>query len=551
MIIATDIHPLLAGCPTSPESGHPETLRDELTELAAVYDTLSVRSRILFEQLRKMLGQERLQECLLGVQSLAVAGEPAGARLLAAFVDANTPGSQLVPRIQPFASTGRLLAHLRRGAPAAAGSELADWQDRAQAVVAACAPYQTQRPGAGAGRLRARDVEPLPRLRHAMQALVPRERSAVNPDNLGLLAELVRLEADAYQERVSQLAGSIDPFRVTIVVRALPLLGRADAEIRDLGQLVAWLEAGNVDAAFRQRVPRFHEVLDGPERPRLTAALHADPRLAPLAAVHDAQRANPLAIRQLAGPVAQLLAVGRQLAHAGVRRLDLDLVNATAIALAHCPGGRLRLPLTPELQSSVGAILVAPSSCDPWSAPLVGGLALENGYLIARESRQGLSDRIWRHDLPTPAELATSQDPLAIIVVPETIPEDEVVDQSTFAVKQMVLANLGCVSIVLGFLRNPKVTAIPGLVGEIARRSRSARVIEVIATDRTLHDGFANKDVPRALLETPVNVSVKALRKFVHVKYVSKTDLKRMAADKARLRKDVISEIKHYLDSLV
>jgi len=75
-------------------------------------------------------------------------------------------------------------------------------------------------------------------------------------------------------------------------------------------------------------------------------------------------------------------------------------------------------------------------------------------------------------------------------------------------------------------------------------------VLEVVASDRTLYTGHPNKEVPRALLESPVNVSVKMLRRFIHVKYVSKTDLRRMARDKSRLRKEVCREIDQYLDSL-
>ena len=114
----------------------------------------------------------------------------------------------------------------------------------------------------------------------------------------------------------------------------------------------------------------------------------------------------------------------------------------------------------------------------------------------------------------------------------------------------MVMNNVGSVSILLGFLRNPKVTSIPGLVGEVVRRTRSARILEVIMNDRALTSGHANKDVPRALIESPVNVSVNTLRRFIHVKYVSKTDLRRLAKDKARLRKEVCREIEKYLESL-
>ena len=53
-----------------------------------------------------------------------------------------------------------------------------------------------------------------------------------------------------------------------------------------------------------------------------------------------------------------------------------------------------------------------------------------------------------------------------------------------------------------------------------------------------------------ACLRSPVNVSVKVLRKFCHVKYVSKVDLKRLAADRTGIRKEVAREIEKYLEAL-
>jgi hypothetical protein len=123
-------------------------------------------------------------------------------------------------------------------------------------------------------------------------------------------------------------------------------------------------------------------------------------------------------------------------------------------------------------------------------------------------------------------------------------------DATAAELKRLVLANLDNVSVTLGFLQNARVIAIPGLVASIATRCRSLRVLDVIATDRRLHSGFANKEVPRALLLTPCNIPVKTLVKFIHVKYVSKVDLQRMAKDKTGMRREVIKEIERYLASL-
>lgn len=127
---------------------------------------------------------------------------------------------------------------------------------------------------------------------------------------------------------------------------------------------------------------------------------------------------------------------------------------------------------------------------------------------------------------------------------------EEEKDESMAGLKQLVLTNLGTISVLLEFLRDQKIISIPGLVEEIANRTRNPQVLETIATTRNLHTGFANRNVPLALLKSPVNVSVRTLRRFIHVKFVSKLELKRMAADKSGLRKEVHREIEKYLATL-
>ncbi|HOX26654.1 MAG TPA: hypothetical protein PLL30_05690 [Candidatus Krumholzibacteria bacterium] len=553
MSTATGTHPLLiAPLPQVPPD-LPEPLLDELRDLARRHDHCTARSRHLYEQFRKMLGQDRLPTCLRGLQYLARLGEPAGARLLAALLDANTPGAQLLPRIRSFSSTGRLIAI----DSAVVGTEfLVDWQRRLSDLVGACTGrVGPDRATGDPEPAPPRERPPLPLLRRTLGAAVAGlgdGRPAAS--DLNLLAGLIRLECDAYQERVSRLAGSIDPFRVAAVMRALPLLNRADAEVRDLALLASWLEAGDVDAAFCRRVPTAYEVLDEGERRRFTAALSDSPDLAPLAAVVTAFLAAPLSVRQLAGPVSRLLALGRALQRENVREAPLGLLEAVAVVLAHCPDGRLELSLDADLRDAVGRILLGAGGDE---AGDLAGLAIRDGLLVLQPPQLGLGDRIWRHDLPTPEELHAAP-PDADSGAGAAATDDQAEaeegardrDKGAAAVKRMVMNNIGCVSVVLGFLRNPKVVAIPGLVAEVARRTRSSRVLEVIASDRHLTSGYANKDVPRALLESPVNVSINTLRKFIHVKYVSKTDLRRLAKDTARLRKEVCLEIEAYLESL-
>ncbi len=543
MSTTTGTHPLLAGTNVSGKAVPPEPLLSELRSLAAQDDHCTARSRRLYEQIRKMLGQDRLEDCLRGIQFLAAEGEPGGARLLAALLDANAPGTLLLPRIRRLTSTARLI---NIGDDRVGEAFLRDWQARlADLTCSATDRVGPEREDSGETVAAPADRAPMPLLRRALTTVAPSEgETTTDPADLELLARLIRLECDAYQERVSRLAGSIDPFRITAVMRALPILNRADAEIRDLNRLAAWLEAGDADAAFRKQVATGHDVLDEGERPHLAAALRDGAGLEPLAAVYGSFLAQPTSIRQLAGPVARLLVVGHALAREGQRDTDLDLLSAVAAAQSHGTDGRLSLPLTPELETAVGNVLLRGKR---GGSDDLAGLEIVDGHLVLQNPQLGLGDRIWRHDLPTLLEMQ-GRDPQLEDLSEET--EEEAEDRSATAVKQMVMNNMGCVSILLGFLRNPKVTSIPGLVADVVRRTRTGQILEVVAKDRRLTSGHANKDVPRALIESPVNVPVKSLRKFIHVKYISKTDLRRLARDKSRLRKEVCEEIQKYLDSL-
>ena len=157
----------------------------------------------------------------------------------------------------------------------------------------------------------------------------------------------------------------------------------------------------------------------------------------------------------------------------------------------------------------------------------------------------------WPQGLPTTEDVdpAKLMEMAGVDLETGDLPEKKQ-DLDASAIKHLVMSSIMSISVLLGFLRNPKVVAIPGLVAAVADRTRNPQVIQTIATDRALYTGFANRDVPLACLRSPCNVSPKALRKFIHVKYVSKIDLKRMANDRTGIRKEVAREIEKYLRSL-
>jgi hypothetical protein len=383
-----------------------------------------------------------------------------------------------------------------------------------------------------------------------LRRLIPEENlTEPDPERAAQLAAVIRIEVDAYQERISQLAGNIDPYRVAAVTRVLPLLARADSELRDLRQLIGWIEEGNFVAAFARSVPRYHDALDETERRRFSEALNASSELRDLAQLHANLEAKPMPVPELAGRIARLMALSHQLVIAGERESELDLITAALWAQQYDADGTFLMPLTPDLSERIAAILLAPSNGCGLGSWSLEGLEVIGEGLILRQPQLGLGDRVWRHDLPS----ADESDPQAIDAAENEEDEDQnaAADVTTVAFKKMVLNNIDSTTIVLGFLRNPKVVAIPGLVSSVAVRSRSSAVLETIVSDRTLYSGFANKDVPLACLQNPMNIPVKLLRKFVHVKYVDRHDLKRFVKDKARYRREVVDEVRKYLDSLV
>jgi hypothetical protein len=123
------------------------------------------------------------------------------------------------------------------------------------------------------------------------------------------------------------------------------------------------------------------------------------------------------------------------------------------------------------------------------------------------------------------------------------------VDEGSLDIKAVITQNITRDSIVEALLNNPKVFQMPGLVAFVCGTSRSVALLSKIAKSRQLHTGFANRDVPLALLQSPCNVPVSLLRPFINVKYVSLIDLKHLARAKAGIRRAVKDEAEAYLKS--
>lgn len=530
-----------------------EEIREALHALAFQHDDTTLRSERLFSRLRKMAGQPFAVEYLEAVMEHIVSGDAVGARLLAAFVAVSTPGERLLPRIQGFHSSRRIHGGIINSSQTP-GNFHQDWLARLEQLVERCAPLLPTIEGGVAPEPVQGGAPPWQALRDGLDLLLARLslKDQFSVEERQLLVELLRLEVDAWQERISNLAGTIDPFRVAAVQRILPILNQADAEIRDLRQMIAWIEEGTQGQPYDQPVARAFDILDEGDRKSLGKSLAASAVLDPLRKLFLGLADHPVPVPDLAYGIECLQAVGRLLAAGDEAVLPPGLLEATAVLQEHYEKGRFSLPVDAGF-AAVLQPLIKPAAANAGEAELaISGLTFADGSLVIAIPEGGAFPA---HDFPAAEDLdeldgakGKAPDPVA-----DHENEDEEFDPTTATaseLKKLVLGNIMAVSVLLGFLRNPKVTAVPGLVEDVVTRTRNSVVIETVAKVRILHTGFANRGVALACLRSPVNVPVAVLRKFIHVKYVSKTDLKRLALDKGGIRKEVGREIAKYLVSL-
>ncbi len=123
-------------------------------------------------------------------------------------------------------------------------------------------------------------------------------------------------------------------------------------------------------------------------------------------------------------------------------------------------------------------------------------------------------------------------------------------DEGSLNMKAVLAQNITRDSILDALLSNPKVFQTPGLVGFVVSVSRSLAILSKIAKSRELTSGFANRDVPLALLQSPCNIPISLLRNLISVRNVSLIDLKGLVRAKTGVRREIREECEAYLKSL-
>ncbi len=296
---------------------------------------------------------------------------------------------------------------------------------------------------------------------------------------------------------------------------------------------------------------QMHAAIGSPTGARLLAALWvhpapdtlaevtaADPGLAALAQLLAARRHHALDLPPLAVATHRMLSILDQMFGVGLCAERADLLQAATIVQSHHDGHRIAVPVEPSLAAVLRRLLAAPRPFTEGFAGSLAGVTMEEGRLVINPAEGGAA---FPHGFPVLMEVDGGAAPAA-----DAAPDE--LDRS--AIRKLVLDNIMTTSVLLEFLRDPKISSIPGLVAEVVNRTRNPQVLEVIIANRALHTGFANKAVPLACLRSPVNVPLKSLRKFIHVKYVSRVDLKRLSNDRTGIRREVGQEIARYLESL-
>jgi hypothetical protein len=122
-------------------------------------------------------------------------------------------------------------------------------------------------------------------------------------------------------------------------------------------------------------------------------------------------------------------------------------------------------------------------------------------------------------------------------------------DEGLIDMKSVIAQNMTRDSVLEALLNNPKVQQADGLVAFVAENSRSVAILSKIAKTRALHSGYANREVPLALLRSPCNIPVSLLRPFINVRNVPILELRNIVRAKAGLRREVKMEVEQYLQS--
>jgi len=495
------------------------TVLDSLKDATAP-ERARERNRRIAELFRK-LEHAAATELFKAGAAQAIAHEAAGCRLLSGVLEVTRPGAEVLGQLRGLPSLRRVSLKITSGS----------WREPEDSVeVHPAQPIvAVLEEGARLGTLDL-ELDELPGDRIALGAvnqylsawfdrIASRLESGQEiPDEmLHFITQLAMLEVTLLEKRVSLLASAIDPYDMRRVAKLLPFLSRLDQDIEHMKDVVSRISTYE---PFFERTLTVEQAVTSRELDKLLGLLAGDATGAALGRIVQAMRQHPILCREFACLVSQLHQIA-QLRRAHVPSAKSPDLLSIMLAVVECrrEDQSLAIEMEPEVAAAIWEEVA------PWGAqhPTPG--------MIVVHYREGVDHAF---------------------VAPDGTPhlgEDEG-KKRELSLSELIRKQIDNDPFILGLLDNPKATAMPGLIPMLARDSRSLRVLERIIRVRRLHTGAANRDVPRRLLSNPAHIPVSSLRSFVHVRFVSKTDLRHMARRGSEVRAEVAKEIANYLERL-
>ena len=511
--------PLAEGAALLARLSIPATVLDSLKDATAP-ERARERNRRIAEVFRK-LEHDAAAELFRAGAAQAVLGETPGLRLLSGFLEVTRPGAEVLRQLFGLPSLRRVSLKITSGS----------WREPEDSVeVHPAQPIvAVLEEGARLGPLDL-ELNELPGDRVALGAVNQylsawferiaghlESRQKLPDEMMHFITQLAMLEVALLEKRVALLASAIDPDNPRRVAKLLPFLSRLDQDIEHMKDVVSRIATYE---PFLDRTLTLEQAVTSGELDKLLQQMAGDPSGAALGRIVQGMRQRPILSRAFACLVSQLY----QIAH--LRRAHLpsakppDLMSIL-LQVIECrqEDQSLAIEMEPEVAAAI------------WEEVAAWGAEHPAPGMIVAHYREGLD-----HDF-----VAADGTPLLI--------GDESKERE-LSLSELIKKQIDNDPFILGVLDNPKATAMPGLIQMLARDSRSLRVLDRIIRVRRLHTGAANRDVPRRLLANPAHIPVSSLRPFVHVRFVSKTDLRHMARRGSEVRQEVAREIANYLDRL-
>jgi hypothetical protein len=448
--------------------------------------------------------------------------EPAGLRFLFTFLEVKRPGVEVLEMLEPLASLERVALRLAGGS----------WRepDETQAADPSLPILEVLEEARRAGMLDLR-IDELPSHHSALRALFAHLRRWFGnmrallahgdkpaESSLHLLTHLAMVETGLLERRVSRLASIIDPYDVRALGRLMPLLSRYDQDIEHIKSVVSRITTYK---PFQERALSMEQVLPSRELGKVAKGLIADPATRGMARILAETQRNPMLSHAFGAQVSALHRLTLLRAREVEDKTPPDLHSTMLLVLLHAgPDASLRVAMESEILAKLEPAVRS------WGGTRSDGL-VELRYREAKvlefletDGTPRLPDR---PDEPPPPRLS---------------------------IKEMVRSQLQSEAFLLGVLKNPKATQIPGLVALVAAGTRSLRVLDVICRDKNLHSGPINRDVPPLLLANPSRIPINYLRRFIHVRFTSRTELRGLLRAKGGVRPEVHKEVEQYLRTL-